>query len=182
MHERLATGRRSDAMGLALLPRVARISAISGVAVGAGMGFYGSRFNDQHKLGLPGTYRLDGNGVSGTYVIQADGTFSQHMVSTVAGKAPRYAGVYGKWWIHNPQRVEGISGSVQHEVTSASDPALVGSQTLRYGLSADKQQLTTSSMGVQDGKQVAIAVSHWHRVSDKRPDCPWFKWSHERTL
>ena len=157
------TRRSSDAMQSA---RTTAIAACSCMAVGIGLGWSAANYSDEKPSTLCGAYRLDGDGMTGTYVLQADGKFSQQIVTHDV--PPTYSGIMGRWWVHNPRTSYAAQypphdgTCIELEVTYASNPSLAGNQILRYDLHG--QQLTTSSMGFHAGEPVAINTSRWLRL------------------
>ena len=122
---------------------------------------------------LCGTYRLESSDAaeSGQLVYEADGTISSHVVRRSAA-TPEYTGLRGKWWVHNARTAYAATypphdGTlVEHEITAASDPSLVGKNHVqRYQLSPDGQQLTCSVVELQSGGSHATSTMQWRRVS-----------------
>ena len=148
-------------------------------AVGLGLGFAAGRsLRTANNYSIVGTYRLetmtktdgppDSDGISGLLVYEPDGCMSSYLV-----KNSTYLGFSGRWWQHNASTSYAATYPphdgllVEHEVTAASNPGLVGkNQVWRYALSPDGQQLTTSIMELRDGKSTAIRTSEWRRVSE----------------
>ena len=121
-----------------------------------------------------GTYRLESpneDRVSGLVVYEPDGRVSTQLIKRAGAGAPADVLAYqGRWWLHNSSTSYAASypphdGTlVEHEVTAATDAALVGKSFVqRYALSRDGR-LRTSSVELRDGESQAVSTMHWVRV------------------
>jgi hypothetical protein len=123
---------------------------------------------------LSGLYTLDSGNESrsGMLCYEPDGRVSCQTVQQAAhGQPISFTGFSGRWWVHNRKTSFAATypphdGTlVEHDVTAASDPSLVGkSQVQRYALSPDGTLLTLSVVELRDGESKCTQASQWRRV------------------
>lgn len=151
---------------------------IGAAAVGAGVGYAagagGLRWRSGEIPEICGTFRLESpneDRVSGLVVYEPDGRVSTQLIKRAGAGAPADVLAYqGRWWLHNSSTSYAASypphdGTlVEHEVTAATDAALVGKSFVqRYALLRGGR-LETSSVELVDGESRAVGTMHWTRV------------------
>ena len=109
--------------------------------------------------------------MTGLLVYQDDGRmWTQCHEFGDGGATPRCTEYTGRWWVHEGSHGYSPHGThplVEHDVRTASDPALVGKTLLqRYALSDGGRRLTTTDVQIVFGRACVVEQLEWRRLSD----------------